>query len=437
MNMEVEELRKIIEGSPAKDWFNNLEITISYPHIKFVQNLKGYATIYSFFKQQAEGWEKWGTDVPGVLHPSRNQFVNESKTLVDFLVQNKMNAEHSVARNWGSFTAKIYSNNHRFFTYDCPETTFLIQVNKSLPNAINGAYFFLIDQTTNQPLDKNNLTGYFLAYEFTRQENSDIFKRGNEEANSLNELKLKLQKFVFESEEKTNTFFKAFKTSQEGLEKDFSDLRNTKNEIWEKWRTEKIDEATALGEKFTLSQSNKENLFDDWLKASKDKMADLEKTYQEKLRLEKPAEFWNKRAVKLKSNGYWSLGSIGVLVGVATILLFVLLANPPEAMMKGFLGGDPGAIKWSIVFITFISFMAFGIRVLSKITFSNFHLARDAEEREQLTYVYLAMVKDETIDHETKLMIMQSLFSRADTGLLKEDSSPTMPGGIVERFLPK
>jgi hypothetical protein len=34
---------------------------------------------------------------------------------------------------------------------------------------------------------------------------------------------------------------------------------------------------------------------------------------------------------------------------------------------------------------------------------------------------------------------MQSLFSRSDTGLLKEDSSPTMPGagGIIGNFAGK
>jgi hypothetical protein len=30
-------------------------------------------------------------------------------------------------------------------------------------------------------------------------------------------------------------------------------------------------------------------------------------------------------------------------------------------------------------------------------------------------------------------IILQSLFSRADTGLLKEDSSPTMPTSIFEK----
>ena len=62
--------------------------------------------------------------------------------------------------------------------------------------------------------------------------------------------------------------------------------------------------------------------------------------------------------------------------------------------------------------------------------FSSFHLARDAEEREQLTYVYLSLIKDSAVDEKEKSLIMQSLFSRAETGLLKGDSGPAMPNDI-------
>jgi len=51
-----------------------------------------------------------------------------------------------------------------------------------------------------------------------------------------------------------------------------------------------------------------------------------------------------------------------------------------------------------------------------KAMFSSFHLARDAEEREHLTFVYLALINDSKIEKEDRQLIMQSLFSRADTG---------------------
>ena len=98
-------------------------------------------------------------------------------------------------------------------------------------------------------------------------------------------------------------------------------------------------------------------------------------------------------------------------------------------MLKSFFSDDKGvALRWTIVFITFISFMAVAIRSLLKLTFSSFHLAKDAEERKHLTFVYLAMIQDNSVKNEDRNLILQSLFSRADTGLLKDDSSPTMPG---------
>ena len=65
--------------------------------------------------------------------------------------------------------------------------------------------------------------------------------------------------------------------------------------------------------------------------------------------------------------------------------------------------------------------------------FSSFHLARDAEERERLTLFYLSLIKDATISQEDRNLVLQSLFSRSDTGMLKDEGSPTMPG-IFEKF---
>jgi hypothetical protein len=76
------------------------------------------------------------------------------------------------------------------------------------------------------------------------------------------------------------------------------------------------------------------------------------------------------------------------------------------------------------------------INALYKVFFKSFHLARDAEERYQLTHVYLALINEKAMEKEDRMLVMQSLFSRADTGLLKEDSSPSMPGAatIVEKL---
>lgn len=141
-----------------------------------------------------------------------------------------------------------------------------------------------------------------------------------------------------------------------------------------------------------------------------------------------------KKASKLNKEGwkaiYWLVG----LVAFACVTLYLLLWLTPDGMLLSFIKGQASAIKWSIVYVTFISFLAYGIRALNKVAFSSFHLARDAEEREQLTYVYLSLIKDSAVDEKEKNLIMQSLFSRAETGLLKGDSGPAMPNDITGKI---
>ena len=126
-----------------------------------------------------------------------------------------------------------------------------------------------------------------------------------------------------------------------------------------------------------------------------------------------------------------------LLLAIAIGSLYVLLWLTPEGMQNSFNmeNGNAGtAIRWSVIYVTFISFLAFGIRVLYKIAFSSFHLSRDAEEREQLTYVYLSLLNESAVDEKENNLIIQSLFSRAETGLLNGDSSPAMPNDIVRKI---
>jgi len=147
------------------------------------------------------------------------------------------------------------------------------------------------------------------------------------------------------------------------------------------------------------------------------------------LSLKKPADYWKERATELKKEGDKFFTWLLVLVGFAVVTLYFLLWLTPEGMQKTFFNDDRSlAIRWSVIYVTFISFLFFAIKAVMKSMFSAYHLSRDAEERQRLTYVYLAMIKDSSIDKDDRHLVMQSLFSRADTGLLKEDSSPTMPG---------
>ena len=322
----------------------------------------------------------------------------------------------SFLSDWNDIRRELENEGRYFFTYESPEVDFLIKVYNDVPESFIGAYRFIISDIRNNT-ERKEIIGSMMAYEFVMRDHSKISERRNSEKASIGKIRNDFMNYLTESEKQILEYIK--KTNQE-----FNDY------------TGKMDEM----------KSSKEQFFDEWFKNSKDsfnlfdqdsnkKISDLEKAYEALLSLKKRAEYWNKRATALKKEGQSFLKWLVGLVLFGCITLYFLLWMTPERMLLSFIKGHASAIKWSIIYVTFISLLAFGIKAISKVMFSSFHLARDAEEREQLTYVYLAMIKDAAIDEKDRSLIMQSLFSRSDTGLLKDDSGPTMPGNIVEKII--
>ena len=163
----------------------------------------------------------------------------------------------------------------------------------------------------------------------------------------------------------------------------------------------------------------------------KAKIQELENFYGEKLRMAKPAEYWKKSANKFSWHGlFWT---ILLLVSLATGIyflyeLYIDWLEDPEKMKL-----QLDTIQGVVIFGTLLAVYVFLIRILSRLTFSSFHLMRDAEEREQLTYLYLSLINEKKIDEKSRDIILQALFSRSETGLLTGDSTPAMPGvGVSE-----
>jgi hypothetical protein len=69
------------------------------------------------------------------------------------------------------------------------------------------------------------------------------------------------------------------------------------------------------------------------------------------------------------------------------------------------------------------------LHLFTKLAISCFHLSRDYRERFQLTNVFLALLREGDVkcDDQVKQIVMQALFSRSDTGLLKGEHSFKMP----------
>jgi hypothetical protein len=166
--------------------------------------------------------------------------------------------------------------------------------------------------------------------------------------------------------------------------------------------------------------------------AAKKRMAAIEQAYDEQMRLKKPAEYWSGLGRTYKTSGSIWAGVTTIAVLVLARIGFVVAYNPPLVFndTKVTLSG----IKGAVLIGAGISMMIYLINLFVRLCISSFHLARDARERYQLTYVFLALIKDQAIKPTDRQLILSSPFSRADTGLLKGDAGTIIPTPLGTLF---
>lgn len=419
--MNTQELKKLIAEAQHPEWFENISLSLNFPMASQQLKFDNFSSVYQYFQTQLEGWKAMENKIPPAIKGSFDFFNNVFSKLNQIAVNAKNFNETQLNNNWREVTNATSNNRvNNIFTYDCPETEFLIKLNEEQPAYINDVYNFLISFSNNQTIHLNNaknFNAYTLAYEFLQRDHTHITERRKAEKASITRIRNDFQKYLSTSENQLNQFLKESKQKTDDNAKLIDETREAKETNFENW----YKEVKEKHEKF-VEETNESR-------------KDLEKTYRELLRLQEPAKYWEDRATDLKKEGWKYLIILSVLVLLGAGSLFALLILLPGQTFEKIFDSTGMAIKWSIVFITFISFLAYSVGLLAKTTFSSFHLARDAEERKQLTYLYLSLKKDGNVEDKDRQLVLQSLFSRADTGLIKEDSSPTMPG--ASNFLNK
>lgn len=159
-----------------------------------------------------------------------------------------------------------------------------------------------------------------------------------------------------------------------------------------------------------------------WQKDKQDRLANLEETYKNKLSLETPEQLWNERAEEYRKRAKnWTLALVINVIALIWIFkqLVLVIHNYSLNIKK-----EIPFISESFIFISVISFFIYIVRVLIKIVMSNHHLAAEYKQKAALTRFYQSLTYAGTdIDREERLIIINSLFSRVDTGLIKTDNS--------------
>lgn len=295
--------------------------------------------------------------------------------------------------------------------------------------------FLLYTQQKHSQIPSNmsfdQLKGYIVAYEFENQD-SDLVKRRKGERQAIGRVR---NDFV---DAKDRLFGEVA-----GLKAEYENLSaKAKQELTdelERWQEERKENGEQFDQVLAQYQKSISDAIEDHhseIDAMKQttiaKIKALEEKYEEKLRLEPAAKYWNKSARRLMWQGIILVGLIIVMVVAGLregIHLFDLWLSNEKLPI------NLASLQGVLITITVLAIYAYLLRILSRMTFSSFHLMRDAEEREQLTYLYLALSNEAKVDEKSREIVLQALFSRSETGLLTNEHGPTMPGIDMNQLL--
>lgn len=432
--MTPKEISKQVSELDDPQKFDNISLTFNIINNNS-KTITGLASIHEFIYNQKQGWFKFER-IPQILDEHR-KFCNSLLPIVErFFLDNINRNKDSVRQNW----IRIKDNNalirystfppinisKSYFLYNDPSIEFLIDISNKFSNDIVNHTYNSISNETNSKRERDKIIGEILAYEFIHKD-TDITERRKREKQSLNKLRADLSNSLDGARENLHEFYKESKDTINMSAQEINQIKTEKSNMFNDWYSKTTED-------YDNWNSTTKEKYIDWYTSVEKKIDELENTYQEKLRLSEPVKYWNTRAEDLRKRGdnarVWLIG----LIVFTVLFLIVYICIAPNGLIVNIIKGNTDSMKWLLVSITIISFLAYGIRSFNKVMFSSYHLARDAEEREQLTYVYLSLYNDKKIDETERSIVLQSIFSRADTGLLKEDSSPTMPGIIMDKL---
>lgn len=178
---------------------------------------------------------------------------------------------------------------------------------------------------------------------------------------------------------------------------------------------------TQLSENLKNLHSEQANEFTELRDQHIQRLTTIEQTYDQKLALQKPVEYWQQKETHHKSRAR-IIGFVSTLVGLALTAVLGLLAY----WIFAHLGKDEDPKHWQLGVLVITAFFAIWFeRVLVRLFFSHLHLAGDAAERGVMILTYLSIAREGgQFGTDDKRLILQHLFRTASDGLVKDDAAP-------------
>ena len=167
-------------------------------------------------------------------------------------------------------------------------------------------------------------------------------------------------------------------------------------------------------------RESQESAWKEFYASADEERKSLRRAFEEQLKLDAPATYWQERARTTFSAAMWSLGTFAA-VGVGFILLVVgygpqFLKDLPDPKVIGDFG--------TLTMVSIPTLTALWIlRHIGRLFVTNFERSGDARMRQTMATTFLALTKEgtEAVTQEERLMVLQALFrapaeSKGDEG---------------------
>lgn len=371
-----------------------------------------------------DSYEKYITELTWIIKTFKNipEFCDDTnvyldrmkKLITDCLASNDSSAQSRInnarrelcGNGYTTITLKSISSLSVKNTSDCSEQTFL-QVYNELGYDNLKHYIDLLRSPSNltsflNSSDKQSVAIHYLLYK-TDHHSDSKFKRDFTTKHLYAMINNNINETITEITSKKN---------------DYVNFMNAEKDHYKKWYEESNEQINQL-----YSNSKKE--YDDFLAESKSTIEQIKKTYADELKVEKPAKFMKDKAKSYMWSSIW-WGVATVALSVILLLLMYLILDPDIEMNKKLitikLFSNQMPVYSSIIIFSMIALVIYVIKLFIKMTLSSKHLSEEFHQKYILTYFYLALLNDGKLEQKQADVILATLFSKADTGLIKNDT---------------
>ena len=250
---------------------------------------------------------------------------------------------------------------------------------------------------------KQNVAMHYILFK-TNHHSLSRFKRNNTSSNLYRTMENNINESINEIISSKDDYINFMKDEKDN----YIAFKNEEKEKFDNWFT-KFDEE-----------------YNDFMNNSRKNVSNLEKTYSEKLKVEEPSKFMLEKSNEYKKKTiHWAI-AIVIVSAMLLVLLGFILSPKIEFGKKVItvnLFSTEMPVYSSIIILSMICLIIYVIRIFIKIMMSSKHLSEEYRQKYVLTYFYLSLVNSGNLDEKLGNIILSLLFTKADTGLIKTDSS--------------